>query len=157
MTKLLALIAAFSFFFTCTCQETPKTPQTKFLLKLLPPYRLELRTGFEANENGRIWADKQLQIDFAVGMYFGSDADRVNPKEVLWRREQLINGKTMICVFTTSHELVVSFPRDQANFRAKIQNEQALADMLLMVATYNPEGYPVDPSLLTLHERNPSK
>jgi len=59
------------------------------------------------------------------------------------------------CTYTRSHELIVSFhPSLTANFRAKIHNQQELADMLLMVVTFNLEGYPFDPaSIATISKR----
>jgi hypothetical protein len=53
-----------------------------------------------------------------------------------WRKKQLINGQQAVFVFTKSRRLVVSFPESHANFYATVRNESELADMLLMLATF---------------------
>jgi hypothetical protein len=55
----------------------------------------------------------------------------------------------VICVYTKSNEFVVSIPRLAVNFRRHTQNQQEIAEMLLMVLTYEPShGYAVEPGAI---------
>jgi hypothetical protein len=119
---------------------------------LLPRYKIEIVSGFEGGYGGRILKDGGLVIEFGQGQYDGIAADSVDYRQLLWRTEQSVNGKRVICVYTKSNELVITFPPSSswpANFRAKIRSQQDLAEMLLMVLTFDPRhGYPVDPSVV---------
>ena len=53
-----------------------------------------------------------------------------------WRKKQVINGQEAAFVFTKSRRLVVSFPESHANFYATVRDESELADMLVMILTF---------------------
>jgi hypothetical protein len=87
---------------------------------------------------------------------FGNAAESIDKSQVLWREEQTINGQRVVCVYTKSKELIVSFPKLVANFRAKIRNQNELAAMLLIVLTYEPhQGYAADPGAIVPPPQKP--
>jgi len=53
-----------------------------------------------------------------------------------WRRKQTVNGQESIIVFTKSKRLIAVFPESEANFYATISTEEDMADMLLMLCTF---------------------
>jgi hypothetical protein len=116
-------------------------------VQLLPGYKLQIVPGVEGS-GGTIWKRGGPTIGFNLPQCcFGNIADSIESTSVLWRQEQIINGQKVICVFTKSHELVITFPKSLSNFQANVRNQQELAEILLMVLTYDPyKGYQVDPS-----------
>jgi len=94
---------------------------------------------------GAIWKVGGLKIEWDSGLHVGVAADLVDKKDVAWRENQVINGQQVICVYTRSNDLIVSFPRLVANFQGHIQHQQDLAEMLLMIMTFEPtHGYAVE-------------
>jgi hypothetical protein len=132
-------------------QDTAPGPQApRSSVRLLPDYKFMVLPGIDA---GGVKIFKKLgpAILESFGLHVVNEADSIDKNQVLWRTEQTVNGKAVVCVFTKSQELVVTFPQGVTNFRAKIRNKQDLAEMLLMVLTFEPEhGYPVDPSAIVI-------
>ena len=103
----------------------------------------------EGDFGGRIWKVGGLSIDFDAGIYNPKAIDSIEKKDVQWRVDQIWNGHRVVLVYGSSGRVAVSIIDLAANFQAKVHNEQELAEMLLMVLTYDPrQGYPVDPSAI---------
>ena len=113
-------------------------------IELLPGYRMNWVPGIDT-AGGTISKTSGIRIYVLLSGGSASQADLVAAKDVVWREDQVVNGRRVICVFTKSNDLVISFPQQVANFRAHIRNQQDLAEMLLMVLTYDPaHGYPAE-------------
>jgi len=145
-------LIAFAISQTVIANQNNTSKQTKSPVRLLPGYKIEMMSGFEGGLGGKISKDSGPTIDFGEGQHEGNSADSVNKDELLWRTEQIVNGKHVICAYTKSSELVITLPPSSswpANFRSKIRNQQDLAEMLLMVLTFEPnQGYPVEPDAI---------
>jgi hypothetical protein len=115
----------------------PRSP-----LVLLPNYKLEILKGIDT-DGARIWKKPGVEIEYAQGMYLEDATAHMKADEIVWKQEQVINKQKVQCFYTKSHDLIVSFPSLHAYFSARIHNQQELTDMLLMVVTYNVDGYPV--------------
>jgi hypothetical protein len=120
-------------------------------VRLLPGYKFRAGRSLDTG-GGTIWKEGGLEIDFVAGA-IGSEADSIDKKDVVWREQQVVNGQRMICVYTKSHDLVISFPKLRADFSSKIRSRQDLAEMLMMVVTFEPRGYPVEPGAVVTTPR----
>jgi hypothetical protein len=128
-------------------------------IRLLDGYRFERSHTFDTI-NGVITKTGGLRIEFESGINEGYAVEAKNKTKYIWYREQTINGhKVMFALAkrgvtpwkpevtrnpTPSNVLMVTFPGrivpDQAaNFYAEVANEQEIADMLLMVLTFDPD------------------
>jgi hypothetical protein len=105
---------------------------------------------------GRIWKDNGLEIEYDIGGLTGNFAEQVlsptSPRKPAWSKEQIIRGMRVVTVLTTDRRLIVTFSAlptglgkgrpggwDQpANFTAKVNSDEDIADMLLMIMTYDP-------------------
>ena len=129
-------------------------------VKLLDGYKFK-RSRTIDTINGIIYRDDGgLTIEFESGI---SEGYAVNPKDknkYIWYREQRVNGHKVMLALTKSgigtvwkpenprrsksgNILMVTFPGrfgslDAANFYAEVLNEEEIADMLLMVLTFDP-------------------
>ena len=133
-----------------------------------PPYgNLRLLDGYKYQRsktvdtiNGRIYNADGFSIEFESGISEGYAADPTKRREYIWFREQTINGNKVYLAFTkpgvgtqwepvnrrksnTGRIVLVTFPgnfglMDAANFFAEVTNDEELADMLLMVSTFDP-------------------
>lgn len=128
-------------------------------IKLLDGYKFK-RSSTIDTINGIIYKDGGLNIEFESGI---SEGYAVNPKDknkYIWYREQIVNGHKVMLALTKSgvgtvwksensrsskqyNILMVTFPgrfgpNDAANFYAEVLNEKEIADMLLMVLTFDP-------------------
>jgi hypothetical protein len=121
---------------------------TKSPVHLLPAYKIQITSGIDT-WGGTIWKDDGLKIEFNSGLHVGVAVDLVDRKDVAWREEQVINGQEVICVYTNSNDLIVSFPRLLTTFQGHAQHNQDIAEMLLTVLTFEPtRGYAVDPGAI---------
>ncbi len=122
-------------------------------VQLLAGYTLRVTPGIDTWA-GAISKDGGMKIGIYQGLHVGIEAESVDKKDVAWREEQIVNGQQVICVYTKSSDLIVSFPRLIVNFQGHIRNRQDLADMLLMVLTYDTtHGYPVPPGTVAITPR----
>lgn len=128
-------------------------------VKLLDGYRYKRSRTFDTI-NGLIYKVDGLSIKFESGTGEGYAADPKESKTYLWFRQQQINGHKVFVALTdfgvgTRWEpdkrrgpnpgriLMVTFPGkmsplDAANFHAEVLDEKEIADMLLMVLTFDP-------------------
>lgn len=58
--------------------------------------------------------------------------------QIEWRQRQKINGDDVMAVLLKDSTLIVSFANSTANFTAKIDSHEKLADFFLIVLTYQP-------------------
>lgn len=58
--------------------------------------------------------------------------------QVEWRQRQKVNGDDLMVVFLKDSTLIASFANSSANFIAKIDSNDKLADFFLIVLTYQP-------------------
>ncbi|HWZ96563.1 MAG TPA: hypothetical protein VN025_02265 [Candidatus Dormibacteraeota bacterium] len=110
---------------------------------LLQGYKLDVGKAIDS-EWRVIWKAGGLRLDFGQGGYFEDETKRIKKADILWTQEQTIDKQRVRFVYTKSHELMATFPTLNARFKAHIHNQQELADMLLMVVTFNNDWYPVD-------------
>jgi hypothetical protein len=108
-------------------------------IKLLPGYQHKRLQGIDTRV-GRIWKDGGLDIKYDIGFLAGDYADPKNMKEYTWFKQQSIGGHLVHCALDKSNTLVVSFPDSSANFMAAVKSQGDVADMLLMILTYQPEA-----------------
>ena len=131
-TLLAALLPA--------CVGTAQTESTPIpgSIKLLPGYHYQKENGIDSYA-GKIWKKGGVEIEHDIGARAGNYADCKtcgwNDGE-LWRKKQNVNGQESIVVFTKSKTLIVVFPESKANFYATIHTEEDMADMLLMLCTF---------------------
>jgi hypothetical protein len=115
---------------------------------LLSGYKVQVIPGIDSS-GGKIWKERGLTIEMELCCGFGNAAESVDKSQILWREEQTFNGQRVVCVYTRSKDLIVSFPKLVTNFRAKIRNPNDLTEMLLMVLTFEPQqGYATDPGAI---------
>jgi len=128
-------------------------------IRLLDGYRFERSHTFDTI-NGVITKSGGLRIEFESGINEGYAVEPKNKTKYIWFREQTVNGhKVMLALAKRgvtpweprvtrnarpANVLMVTFPgrigpQDAANFYGEVANEQEIADMLLMVLTFEPD------------------
>ncbi len=106
-------------------------------IRLLPGYVNTSVRPLDSAAGGRISKPHGLVIVYDIGLAAGHyETDPEWTDHARWRTEQVINGKRVVCIYSRSKQLLVTFPDDSANFYAKIRNPRDWADMMLMVLTY---------------------
>ena len=136
--KLARQIAALLFMLLAVSSLMAQEAPPPGRIKLLPGYHHEIRQGIDSFV-GIISKPGGLEIQYDIGEMAGNYAACATcgwTKGELWRKVQVVNGQRMVCVFTKEKRLVVSFPQSHANFYATIHGGDELADMLLMMATF---------------------
>lgn len=112
-------------------------------INLLPGYHHYLGQGIDS-KIGRIWKERGLTIHYDIGELAGDYTECGHScgwtEGEVWRREQILQGQRIICVFTKRRRLVISFPQVHANFYGTVRTDMELTDMLLMVFTFRPAG-----------------
>ena len=128
-------------------------------LTLLSGYKYKRSTTFDTI-NGVIYREGGLNIEFESGISEGYAVKSADQNKYIWYRTQTINGHNVLLALTkpgvatkwepAKHRgpkpmniLMVTFPgtfspMDAANFHAEVLDEQEIADMLLMVLTFDP-------------------
>lgn len=121
-----------------TSVSTAQKEVTPGLIKLLLGYRHERLQGIDSLV-GKIWKDRGVDIRYDIGELAGNYAECKScewTKGEVWRKKQIVNGQQVILVFTSSKRFLVVFPQSKANFYATISKEEDMADMLLMLLTF---------------------
>jgi len=128
-------------------------------VRLLDGYRFK-RSSSVDTINGLIYKDGGLSIEFESGVSEGYAVDPKNKGTYIWYREQVVNGHRVMLALTKpgvgtvwkpekargskpGNILMVTFPgrfgpHNAANFHAEVLSEEEVADMLLMVLTFDP-------------------
>jgi hypothetical protein len=100
-------------------------------IHLLPGYKVETEAGMEG-PHGRIWNDSDFTINFSItGQPYG-----YTEAPDLWTIDQVVSGRHIVCHFKADQNLDVWIPDLGTQFVAKIRNQRDLAEVLLMVVTY---------------------
>jgi hypothetical protein len=125
-------------------------------VKLLDGYKYERSHSLDTI-NGVIYKNGGLRIEFERGVSEGYAADPKAQKDYLWFREQVIGGHRVFLALTqpgvgtrwqpekprgSNRILLVTFvgkfgSMDAANFYAEVMDDKEIADMLLMVLTFD--------------------
>src|SRR5262245_29066614 len=147
MTHPLAILAVSALVATGTGRTTngAKEPDpAPGAMKLLPGYQHTKDPGDDPL-SGNIWKERGLDIYYDIGG--GGSATATRKAKALWYKEQVINGRVVqlaLAVFPNKNrELYVSVPEGSdrfANFHTRVQSDEDVADMLLIVLTYTPAG-----------------
>lgn len=98
---------------------------------------------------GEIYKEHGLVIKYEMGGTQGAVASPHNKKKYKWYKEQIINNRQVNCALTENDDLIVSFilgPNPEtttnvANFTARINSPEDLADALLMILTFDSRMY----------------
>jgi hypothetical protein len=131
-------------------------------IKLLPGYVHEARRGIDSRV-GIIYKKDGLSIGYDIGRmagvyaeeYFPENFERLrkqthlNPDaiereihlyqdKVEWRQRQKLNGDEVMIVYLKDSTLLASFVNSTANFSAKVDSADKIADFFLTVLTYQP-------------------
>jgi len=129
-------------------------------IKLLPGYVHEPRRGKDSRV-GVIYKQDGLSIDYDIGRMAANYADQYFPEyferlrkqthlnsdaiegqvrfyenQVVWRQRQFVNGDEVMIVLLKDSKLIASFVNSTANFVAKVDSSDKIADFLLTVLTY---------------------
>ena len=128
-------------------------------LRLLEGYRFERSHTFDTI-NGVITKPGGLRIEFESGINEGYAIEPKNKTKYIWFREQTVNGHQVMVALVKrgmtpwkpevtrnprpANVLIITIPGrirpdDAANFYGEVANEQEIADMLLMVLTFDPD------------------
>ena len=127
-------------------------------VRLLDGYKYKRSQTFDTI-NGLIYKDGGLNIEFESGISEGYAADPKEKKNYIWYREQEISGHLVFLALTkpgigtrwqpnkprgSNRILMVTFPgklvpMQAANFYAEVLDDKEIADMLLMVLTFDPD------------------
>ena len=136
ITALLTLLVLLAPTSVSTAQ-TESTP-VPGSIKLLPGYHYQKEHGIDS-QVGKIWKQGGIEIYHDIGALAGNYADCKLcgwTDGEMWRKKQVVNGQESIIVLTKSKRVIVVFPESKANFYATIRTEEDMADMLLMLCTF---------------------
>ena len=107
-------------------------------MKLLPGYTARRLQGIDTRV-GIVRREDGLTISYDIGKLAGNQAKGLKDEQVLWRKEQTMNGRLVQAALAKDRTLYVTFPEDMANFYGKVATDEDVADFLLMVLTYAPQ------------------
>jgi hypothetical protein len=129
-------------------------------IKLLPGYRIKSEPGLDVVA-WKIEKPGGLIIHFEAGMSEGLAVNQEDKDKYAWYREQTVNGRRVLLALIRpglktdpdldkernlppGNILIVTYPlsghKDHAaNFIGKVANSEEVADMLLMVLTFDPD------------------
>ena len=110
-------------------------------ITLLPGYRHEAERGKDTRI-GRIWKEGGLTVRYDIGRGAGNAVKTHARDDLLWYKEQVVQGRQVLLGLTKDRTLYVTFPQTSANFSGKTMSDEDLVDMLVMVLTYAPSVKP---------------
>jgi len=110
-------------------------------IKLLPGYRHEAERGKDTLI-GKVWKEGGLTFRYDIGRGAGNAVNAHAKNDLLWCKEQVVQGRQLLLGFSKDRTLYVTFPQTSANFSGKVASDEDLADMLLMCLTYAPAVKP---------------
>jgi len=130
-------------------ESTTQTQPNNFMVRLLPGYRVQNYPTLDT-VGAKIYKKGGLEIEYSSGSLMEEEASAITPDKILWKTKQIINGYPLTCVYTRSSDFVATFnDKSPTNFHAHIKSNQDLAEMLLIVLTYEPtKGYPISPDAI---------
>ena len=139
------LIAASFAFLGILCisgsqAEDPANP-TPGGIRLLPGYQHQKEVGKDTRI-GKIWNEAGLTLRYDIGRGAGNMVKGQEKTNVLWSKEQVVDGHPVHLALTKDRMLFVTFPETSANFYAKTKSDEEVVEILLMVLTYAPPATP---------------
>lgn len=107
-------------------------------IRLLPGYLHETEQGIDTCP-GRIWKTGGAEIGYDIGLLSGDHASALaHEPGVAWSKTQKTGKSTVMLTMTRERHLVVTI-NGMANFFVQNATDDALADALLMIMTYDPD------------------
>lgn len=107
-------------------------------IRLLPGYLNETEQGLDTFP-GKIWKTGGAEILYDIGFFAGDHAyDLAHEPGVAWSKTQHTGKSTVGLTMTRDRHLVVTIG-GTANFSIRNATDEALADALLMIMTYDPD------------------
>ena len=91
---------------------------------------------------GKVWKEGGLSFRYDIGRGAGNQVKALAKEDMLWYKEQVVDGRPVQLALTKDRMLYVTFPQSAANFYGTAKSEEEIADMLLMVLTYAPPAKP---------------
>lgn len=110
-------------------------------LKLLPEYKHEKEKGKDTHV-GKYWKEGGVAFRYDIGRLAGNAVKAQEKDNLLWYKEQVVDGRPVQLALTKDRTLYVTFPQTSANFNGKVKSDEEIVDMLLMVLTYAPPAQP---------------
>src|SRR5262249_42950133 len=107
-------------------------------IRLLPGYQHEEGRGIDTRV-GRIWKKDGMEIHYDIGRLAGNYAKgKASDKDgkKLWHKEQTVAGRKIDLAMTKDRVLYVTVA-GPSNFYATVKNDEDIADLLLMVLSYD--------------------
>jgi hypothetical protein len=104
-------------------------------IKLLPGYQHQKLQGIDTRV-GKIWKEGGFTVEYDIGKLAGNAVKGQEKSTLLWRKDQVVDGREVEVALTKDRVLYVTFPQGSANFFGKVKSDEDMADMLLMVLTY---------------------
>jgi hypothetical protein len=106
-------------------------------INLLDGYQHKAEAA-EDSAAGKIWKEGGITIHYDIGRLAGQYVDPARRSDYAWFREQQVNGHKVYSARTKDGQVLVTFAGDKpANFHADCRSQDDVADMLLMVLTYD--------------------
>ena len=105
-------------------------------IHLLEGYQHETLQGIDSRV-GRIFKNGGPEVHYDIGALAGNHARQ--PEMRRWSKRQTVGSNTFTLTMRTDDSLVLTFDKNTANFFISgIRTQEELAEILLMLLTYNP-------------------
>ena len=144
LNKILFLIVCFFLLILYASAQTktlilprPNDAPPPGNMKLLGGYTYKKGWAIDAAV-GTISKEDSLQIGYASGSNMGNFAVEVffrERKNVVWKKNQLVNNKNLILVYLNDGRIYANFD-ERTNFTSIVKNNEEFTDFLLMIMTY---------------------
>ena len=135
--RRLILLTFFLAFTQCLLAEEPASRPSGApgAIRLIEGFRHERLQGIDSTV-GRIWKEGGLEIEYDIGRLAGNYAAAVKGRDREWAINEVVNGHRVEIVKSKDGRVFVTFPKDFANFYAKVAGAQELAAFLSITLTY---------------------
>jgi len=105
-------------------------------MRLLDGYQHETLQGIDT-QVGRIWKNNGPEVYYDIGALAGNHARQSDMAR--WSKRQTIGANAFTLTMRTDDSVVLTFDKNTANFFIKgVRTQEELAEVLLMLLTYNP-------------------
>jgi len=111
-------------------------PATPGAIRLLEGYQHETFQGIDT-QVGRLWKNGGPEVHYDIGALAGNHARQTEMRR--WSKRQTVGANSFTLTMRTDDSLVLTFDKNTANFFIRgIRTQEELAEVLLMLLTYNP-------------------